>query len=66
MLNALPSLEPGAGIYAAAELEGLHLDGVIGAVIDSAARRYKIKDAPAARASRRARPARCGWASPTT
>src|SRR5262249_20906398 len=25
-INALPSLEPGAGIYAAAELEGLHFD----------------------------------------
>jgi D-alanine-D-alanine ligase len=43
-INALPSLEPGAGIYAAAALEGLHFDGVIGAVIDGAARRYKIKD----------------------
>ncbi|HYG69080.1 MAG TPA: ATP-grasp domain-containing protein, partial [Anaeromyxobacteraceae bacterium] len=32
-VNALPSLEPGAGIYAAAALEGLHADGVIGAVI---------------------------------
>jgi D-alanine-D-alanine ligase len=43
-INALPSLEPGAGIYAAAELEGLHLDGVIGSIIQSAAKRYKIKD----------------------
>ncbi len=43
-INALPSLEPGAGIYAAAALEGLHFDGVIGAVIESAARRHKIKD----------------------
>ena len=45
-INALPSLEPGAGIYAAAELEGLHFDGVIGSVIQSAARRYGIKDSP--------------------
>jgi D-alanine-D-alanine ligase len=43
-INALPSLEPGAGIYAAAELHGLHLDGVINSVIQSAAKRYKIKD----------------------
>src|SRR5687767_9047651 len=50
-INALPSLEPGAGIYASAALEGLHFDGVIGAVIDSAARRYKIKDG--GRSSRR-------------
>ncbi|MBX7116722.1 MAG: ATP-grasp domain-containing protein [Myxococcaceae bacterium] len=43
-INALPSLEPGASIYAAGALEGLHFDGVIGSVIESAARRYKIKD----------------------
>ncbi|MDP1821992.1 MAG: ATP-grasp domain-containing protein [Archangium sp.] len=45
-INALPSLEQGAGIYAAAALEGLHFDGVIDAVIQNAARRYKIKDKP--------------------
>ncbi|RPH70887.1 MAG: ATP-grasp domain-containing protein [Myxococcaceae bacterium] len=43
-INALPSLEPGAGIYAAAELDGLHLDAVIGSVIQAAARRHGIKD----------------------
>ncbi|HEX8437914.1 D-alanine--D-alanine ligase family protein, partial [Archangium sp.] len=43
-LNALPSLEPGAGIYAAAAMEGVHLDGVVNAIIQSAARRNKIKD----------------------
>jgi D-alanine-D-alanine ligase len=43
-INALPSLEPGAGIYAAAALEGLHLDGVINSVITSAAKRYRIRD----------------------
>jgi D-alanine-D-alanine ligase len=43
-INALPSLEPGAGIYAAAELEGLHFDKVILSVIESAARRYNLKD----------------------
>lgn len=45
-INALPSLEPGAGIYAAAALDGLHFDAVIDAVIQNAARRYKIKDKP--------------------
>ncbi len=45
-INALPSLEPGASIYAAAALEGLHFDGVVDAVIQNAARRYKIKDKP--------------------
>jgi D-alanine-D-alanine ligase len=43
-LNALPSLEPGASLYAAAALEGMHLDAVIDAVIQNAARRYKIKN----------------------
>jgi D-alanine-D-alanine ligase len=55
-INALPSLEPGAGIYAAAELEGLHFDGVIAAVIESAAKRHKIKDSTA----RRGKPTRKG------
>ncbi|MFO0597403.1 MAG: ATP-grasp domain-containing protein [Myxococcaceae bacterium] len=45
-INALPSLQPGAGIYAAAELEGLHFDGVLDAVIQNAAKRYRIKDKP--------------------
>ncbi|HEY1088257.1 MAG TPA: ATP-grasp domain-containing protein, partial [Archangium sp.] len=45
-INALPSLQAGAGIYAAAELEGLHFDGVIDAVIQNAAKRYRIKDKP--------------------
>ena len=41
-INALPSLEPGAGIYAAAGMEGLHFDGVLNAVVQSAATRYKL------------------------
>jgi D-alanine-D-alanine ligase len=43
-INALPSLEPGAGIYAAAALDGLHFDAVVDAVISSAALRYHIRD----------------------
>ncbi len=53
-VNALPSLEAGAGIYAAAALEGLHADGVLGAVIQSAVARWGIVDARA----RRGRPKR--------
>ncbi|HET6923894.1 MAG TPA: D-alanine--D-alanine ligase, partial [Anaeromyxobacteraceae bacterium] len=53
-LNALPSLQPGAGIYASAALEGLHADGVIGAVIRSAVRRWGLED----RRERRGRPRR--------
>ncbi len=43
-INALPSLEPGAGIYAAAALEGLHADGVLAAVIQSAVERHDIAE----------------------
>ena len=43
-INALPSLEPGAGIYAAAALEGLHVDGVLAKVIESATQRYELSD----------------------
>jgi D-alanine-D-alanine ligase len=43
-INALPSLQQGAEIYASAALEGLHFDGVLDAVIQSAARRFKVKD----------------------
>ena len=53
-INALPSLEAGAGLYAAAALEGLHPDGVIGAVIQSAVARWGLVDARA----RRGRPRR--------
>ncbi len=53
-VNALPSLEPGAGIYASAALEGLHADAVIGAVIQSATRRWGLQDQKA----RRGRPRR--------
>ncbi len=55
-MNALPSLEAGASLYAAAELEGLHFDAVIDAVIQSAAKRQKVKD----KARGSSRPARKG------
>ena len=42
-VNALPSLEPGAGIYLAAGLAGLNdVKDVIGAVVESAARRHDL------------------------
>jgi D-alanine-D-alanine ligase len=53
-INALPSLEPGAGIYAAAALEGLHADAVLGAVIQSAVQRHGLTEVR----SRRGRPKR--------
>lgn len=53
-INALPSLEQGAGIYAAAALEGLHADAVVNAVIRSAVARWGISD----QRTRRGRPRR--------
>jgi D-alanine-D-alanine ligase len=53
-INALPSLEKGAGIYAAAALEGLHADGVVNAVIRSASARWGVSD----QRTRRGRPRR--------
>ncbi|HYS82829.1 MAG TPA: ATP-grasp domain-containing protein [Anaeromyxobacteraceae bacterium] len=53
-INALPSLEPGAGIYVAAALEGLHADAVLGAVIESAVARNDLAEPR----SRRGRPRR--------
>jgi D-alanine-D-alanine ligase len=41
--NALPSLEPGASMFAAAELAGLDYPGAINAIVESAARRYGLK-----------------------
>jgi D-alanine-D-alanine ligase len=43
-INALPSLEPGAGIYAAAGLEGLHTDGVLAKIVESATARWGLRD----------------------
>jgi D-alanine-D-alanine ligase len=62
-INALPSLEPGAGIYAAAALEGMHTDGVLEKVIESAAARWGVND-PKKRQSRpprRVGPLRVGF-----
>jgi D-alanine-D-alanine ligase len=53
-VNALPSLEPGAGLYASAALEGLHADAALGAVIESAMKRWGLTDSR----SRRGRPRR--------
>jgi D-alanine-D-alanine ligase len=62
-INALPSLEPGASIYAAAELEGLHFDGVVDSVINSAAKRYRVKDSSkrSAKPTRKSGPLRVGF-----
>ena len=61
-INALPSLEPGAGIYAAAALEGLHTDGVLAKVVESAVARWGLRDSrrPAGRPPRKG-PLRVGF-----
>src|SRR5207244_10383021 len=49
--NALPSLEKGAGLFAAAAREGLSYEGALAAVVRSAARRWNLPipdEAPAA------------------
>jgi D-alanine-D-alanine ligase len=61
-VNALPSLEPGAGIYASAELEGLHFDGVLGRIIESACGRYSLDARKLkARGERKVGPLRVGF-----
>jgi len=54
-VNALPSLEKGAGLFAAATREGLSYEGALGAVVRSAARRWNLplpEDTPAAAPAR--------------
>jgi len=40
--NALPTLEPGTALYKSAELEGLHFDGVLARIVESACARQGI------------------------
>jgi D-alanine-D-alanine ligase len=63
-VNALPSLETGASIYAAAALEGFHSDGVIDSILTSAAKRYGIRDTARrqGKPTRRNGPLRVGFA----
>jgi D-alanine-D-alanine ligase len=62
-VNALPSLQPGAGIYAAAALDGLQVDDVVDAVVGSAVRRWNLEPARTRRGRpRRSEPLRVGFA----
>jgi len=55
-VNALPSFEPGASIYASAALAGYDtLDKVIGAVVESACERFSVNIPTAKRRQRRQR-----------
>lgn len=60
-VNALPSLEPGAGIYAAGALAGLReVDDVLDAIVASAERRHRI--VPREKMRRGVRKLRVGFA----
>jgi D-alanine-D-alanine ligase len=60
-VNALPSLEPGASLFAAAAREGLDYAETLQAVIESAARRQGLQLKPGARRRRPADPLRIGF-----
>ncbi|MCC6807363.1 MAG: ATP-grasp domain-containing protein [Deltaproteobacteria bacterium] len=60
-VNALPSLEKGAGIFAAAELEGVSYDGVIAAIVKAAALRAGLAAPEAASSRKKAQPVRVGF-----
>ena len=62
-VDALPTLEAGSSLYAAAALEGLKEDEVIASIISGAARRYRIRENNRrSRAPRRADQYRVGFA----
>lgn len=65
-VNALPSLQPGAGLYASAALEGMHFDAVLEAIIDNAAKRQNVKDTAKSRAKPPRKSGPCGSGSRTT
>ena len=60
-VNALPSLEPGASLYAAAAHEGLDYGESLHAIVESAARRQGLVVKPGARRRRPADPLRIGF-----
>src|SRR3954471_3694388 len=61
-VNALPSLEPGASLYAAAAREGLDFGETLHAIVESAALRQGLVVKPGARRRRPADPLRIGFA----
>jgi D-alanine-D-alanine ligase len=60
-VNALPSLEPGASLYAATAREGLDYRETLHAIVESAARRQGLVVKPGARRRRPADPLRIGF-----
>jgi D-alanine-D-alanine ligase len=60
-VNALPSLEPGASLFAAAAREGLDYGETLHAIVESAAKRQGLVVKPGARRRRPADPLRIGF-----
>src|SRR5205823_4069564 len=60
-VNAVPSLEPGASLFAAAAREGLDYGESLQAVVESAAKRQGLVVKPGARRRRPADPLRIGF-----
>jgi D-alanine-D-alanine ligase len=60
-VNALPSLERGASLFAAAAREGLDYEATLGAVVASAARRQGLMAPPGTRRRKPADPLRIGF-----
>jgi D-alanine-D-alanine ligase len=60
-VNALPSLERGASLFAAAAREGLDYAEALGIIVESAARRQGLVIKPGARRRRPAEPLRIGF-----
>ncbi len=60
-VNALPSLEQGAGLFAAAELENKNFEGVIAAIVKSAALRFKLSLPESAPSRKKSAPVRVGF-----
>src|SRR5689334_6173314 len=60
-VNALPSLEPGASLFAAAAREGLDYGESLHAIVESAAKRQGLVVKPGARRRRPADPLRIGF-----
>lgn len=60
-VNALPSLEPGAGLFAAAKREGLSFEGTIAAILKSAGLRWKLAVPPAEKPRRQPDRIRVGF-----
>ncbi len=61
-VNPLPWIREGAGLFAAAALEGMPFDEVIEAIIENASKRHGLKESTLRSRSRRSGPLKVGFA----